>query len=211
MNRDCSKAAVIFAVLVLTACSQAPQPSATEAKTGPETKEAAGPPVPVSAKTAFWEMYKLAHSWTTDILPLSLVSKEVPGVENGDGKAGMWTATFVSPSRHEARVFSYSVVSVAPDVFKGVNANRPVPWSGPTRQAMPFRTADFTVDSDAAYKTALAKAETWVKEHPGKKASLSLGNAARFPAPVWYVLWGDNKSGYFALVNATTGNLVNGK
>ena len=33
----------------------------------------------------------------------------------------------------------------------------------------------------------------------------------RFPAPVWYVLWGDNKSGFYALINATTGHTIKGK
>jgi hypothetical protein len=73
-------------------------------------------------------------------------------------------------------------------------------------------TSDFAVDSDAAYKTAFVKAEGWVKEHPDKEAALTLGhNAARFHAPVWYVLWGTTKSGYAAFVNATTGDVVNAK
>jgi hypothetical protein len=35
-----------------------------------------------------------------------------------------------------------------------------------------------------------------------------LGNASRFAAPVWYVMWGTTKNGYAALVNATTGAIV---
>ena len=36
-------------------------------------------------------------------------------------------------------------------------------------------------------------------------AVLGLGNASRFSAPVWYIVWGTTKNGYAALVNATTG------
>jgi hypothetical protein len=35
-----------------------------------------------------------------------------------------------------------------------------------------------------------------------------LGNASRFAAPVWYVMWGTSKDGYAALVNARTGAIV---
>jgi hypothetical protein len=210
VKKDYLNVALIGVVLVLTACSEAPKPAASETKSEPE-KKAAETVGPVSAKTAFWEMYKLAHAWAPDVAPLSMVSKDVPGIKNGDGKAGMWTATFVSPSLRQARILSYSVVAAPPNVSKGVDVGRPVSW-GPTRDAMPFQTSDFAIDSDAAYKTALAKAEGWVKEHPDKEAALTLGhNAARFNTPVWYVLWGNTKSGYAAFVNATTGATVTAK
>ncbi len=208
MENNCVKAAVIVAVLVLTACSEAPK---QQTKPEAETKQAAGPSEPVSAKTAFWEMYKLAHSWTPDIMLLSLASKDVPGIKNEAGKAAMWTAIFASTGRQEVRTLTYSIVDRPPDIRKGVDVTRPMPWAGPTRQAMPFQTSDFAVDSEAAYQTALAMAGAWVKKHPDKEASFTLGHASRFPAPVWYILWGDNKSGYFVLVNATTGKTINGK
>ena len=61
------------------------------------------------------------------------------------------------------------------------------------------------MDSDAAYKTASAKAADWLKKHPNEKATFRLGNASRFSAPIWYIMWGTTKNGYAALVNATTG------
>ena len=209
MENNSLKTGVFVAVLILTACSEAPKPSATQPQA--ETKQASTTPEPVSAKTAFWQMYKLAHSWTPDILLLSLVSKPVPGIKNDAGKAAMWTAIFASASRHEIRTLTYSIVDRPPDIRKGVDVARPMPWTGPTRETLPFQTSEFAVDSDAAYQTALAMAGTWVKKHPDKEVSLTLGHASRFPAPVWYVLWGDNKSGYFALVNATTGKTINHK
>jgi hypothetical protein len=153
VKKECLNVALIGVVLVLTACSEAPKPAASETKSEPETKRAAEIAGPVSAKTAFWEMYKLAHAWAPDVVPLSMVSKEVPGIKNGAGKAGMWTAAFVSPSLRQARNLSYSVGAAPPNISKGVDVGRPVPW-GPTRDAMPFQTSDFAIDSDAAYKTA---------------------------------------------------------
>jgi hypothetical protein len=118
VRKDCLNVALIGAVFVLTACSEAPKPAASETKSEPETKKAAETAGPISAKTAFWEMYKLVHAWAPDVAPLSMVSKAVPGIKNGAGKAGMWTAAFVSPSLRQARILSYSVVAAPPSISK---------------------------------------------------------------------------------------------
>ena len=119
----------------------------------------------------------------------------------------MWTAVFVSPSRNEARTFTYSVAS-AEGIHKGLDVSPPQTWSGATPSSRPFQTMDFSTDSDAAYQVAYAKAESWVKQHPDKRVVFTLGNASRFPTPVWYILWGSKSSGYSVLVSATTGTEV---
>ncbi len=74
--------------------------------------------------------------------------------------------------------------------------------------ALPFETSDFATDSDAAYQTALTRASAWAGKDPGQVVSFTLGNAARFPGPVWYVLWGDKKSGHAVYVSAKSGTVV---
>ena len=198
--------AVAAAALTLAACSSAPEPAATTAP--PAKTEPAKPAGPVSGKTAFYEMYKPARTWATDLVALSLSSGELPGFKNEDGKAALWTAVFASPSLRQARHFTYAIAD-AGTIQKGVTADVAEGWSGATKASMPFQNSDFTVDSDAAYKTAAAKAADWLKDHADKKCSMQLGAAARFPAPVWYLMWGDAKSGGYAqYVNATTGALV---
>jgi len=201
-------AAAVAAVVAMTACSEAPTPTEIK-KAQVETKqEPAKPPEPVAAQTAFYEMYKPARTWAPDLLALSLISNDVPSMKSEDGKFPMWTAVFVSPSRREARTFTYSVVDDGANIRKGVNVGGAEAWSGATPKSSPFQTTGFVVNSDTAYKTAYARAETWVKKHPGKKAAFSLGSAARFPAPVWFIIWGDAKSGYAVYVNATTGTVI---
>ena len=198
-------AAALACVLFFTSCSQAPKASPkgeAEAGKSPVAGE------PVSGKTAFWEMHKAAHAWATDRVPLSLESKTVPGVKNEPGKAAMWTATFGSPRKQEARTYTYSVAAHAPDISKGVSVGGAIPWSGPTRDALTIDTADFGVDSDSAYQTALAQSTVWLKRHPDKEVSLALGNASRFDGPVWYVLWGDQKSGHAVYVSSKSGAVV---
>lgn len=198
-------AGMLAGVLLLTSCSQAPQASPKGEPAGEKSSAAAGP---VSGKTAFWEMYKSAHAWATDLAPLALESKTFPGAKNEAGKSEMWSATFGSPRKHEARTFIYSVAGHAQDVSKGVTVGRALAWGGPTREALPFETADFVIDSDAAYQAAFAQGTAWLKKHPDKEVSLALGNASRFDGPVWYVQWGDKKSGYAAYVSAKSGTVV---
>jgi hypothetical protein len=211
MDKNFLKAAFVVAVLGLTACSSEPAKTA-EAKTEADAakKAPAGPPEPVLAKTAFYEMYTPAHTWAADIQPISLKSGEVAGVKNVDGKAGMWTAIFGSPSLRSARTYTYAVAEELPTTYKGIKVVSTDSWAGPTTTALTFQTSDFTVDSDAAYKAAADKAGDWLKdkENAAKPVSMSLGAASRFPAPVWYVLFGNSKSGFAAFVNATTGNVI---
>lgn len=199
-------ATVTVAALLLSACSEAPK---TAAKVESDAKkEPAKAPEAITAQRAFYEMYKPARTWATDLLALSVASGEVPGIKNEDGKAGLWTATFVSPSRKEARIFTYAVADAGPDIRKGVNVSNALPWGGSNPSSMPFANSQFAVDSDAAFKTALESAAGWLKTHPNQKYTMKLGNATRFPAPVWYVMWGTSKSGYAALVNSLTGTVV---
>src|ERR1035441_8280500 len=127
-------ATVVVATLVLSACSEDPKTAAkveTEAK-----KEPAKAPEAVTAQLAFYEMYKPARTWATDLLALSVTDGEVPNIKNEGGKAGTWTAIFVSPSRKEARSFTYAVVKSG-DLSKGVNVSNALPWSGATGASTP--------------------------------------------------------------------------
>jgi hypothetical protein len=155
-------------------------------------------------------MYRPARTWAPDLLPLSLAANDIPGMKATGGKAGLWTAVFVSPSRMQARTYYYAVTdtSLAP---KGATARAVQAWGGPTRDNRPFQNTEINVNSDAAWKTAEAKAEPWLKKHPNKPVMLSLVAGARFASPIYFIMWGDKKDGYAAFVNATTGELMSGK
>jgi hypothetical protein len=204
MKLDLVYTVLFSSVIGLTACSTPSTSTATTAETAaPKAPE--GPPKPVSGKTAFYAAYKPARAWATDLQPIGLKSNDVEGTPTEGGLAPMWTIAFVSPSRHEVRTYYYSVVNKPPLILKGVKADSAMPWAGPAHDAMPFQLSDFSTDSDAAFKTAAEKAGAWLKKHPGKTVSMTLGNATRYPAPMWYLLWGDKKDGFAGYVNATTG------
>src|ERR1700679_2160806 len=142
MDKGFLKAVLVLAAIGLSACSSEPAKT-TEATATTDTdaakKAPAGPPEPVAAKAAFYEMYTPAHTWAADLLPISLKSGEVAGVKNADGKAGFWTAVFVSPSLHAARTYTYSVADQQPNISKGVKAESTDAWAGPTTRAETFQ------------------------------------------------------------------------
>jgi hypothetical protein len=210
MCRKSSAVLAAAAVVVLWGCSTAPKSASDETDTKPQ--EAAGPAEPVPAKTAFWPMYTSARTWATDFVTLKLTAGDVPGFKNEAGKAAMWQATFASPSLKEYRVYSYSVAAAPPDIYKGVMIGRALPWGGATRDVMPIQLSEFSVDSDIAYQVAATDATAWLKKNPEQKlSSLQLVNAYKFPAPMWFSMWGNKKVGYIAFVNASTAKVFKEK
>ena len=88
--KQCAVSAIAVAMLLLAGCLEKTKiPVTDESKTA---RAPAGPPEPVTAKTAFWPMYTSGRHWTTDIVILRLTPKEVPGFKNEAGKAAMWEA-----------------------------------------------------------------------------------------------------------------------
>jgi hypothetical protein len=200
--------ALAVAALLIAGCSQSTTPSGTVSA----ANTAAAPAELVSAKTAFWPIYKSAMAWSPDVQVMHIAQKEVPGFKNQAGKAAMWEVAIGSPSKHQYRLYTYSIATVLPDIHKGASAGLSLPWGGQTRDAMPIDVTVFNTDSDAAYQTADADAAAWIAKNPDKPlTSLELGSNYDFKSPVWYVAWGDKKSGYIGLVNATSGTLYKGK
>jgi hypothetical protein len=199
--------ALTAAALVAAGCSQPGDTVPPETKAAKTEAVKTPPPEPVPAQSAFNQMYRPARQWAPDAIPLSLAGSEIPGLKNEGGKAGVWTAVFVSPSRREARTMFYSVAEHG-STHRGVTVGGAQAWSGATRDSKPFDATEFLVDSDTAYQTVYEKAEAWVKKNPDKKVSLYLASASQDDTPVWIVMWGDKKSGYLGFVNAATGKIM---
>lgn len=202
--------AIAVSALLLSSCSSTTKPA--DADTADKPAEPTGPPQPVTAKTALWPMYTSARSWSTDCVIAKYTRKELTGIKNDGGSAGMWEATFVSPSKGEYRVYSYAVASNPPAPYKGVSMSAGLPWSGFTRDVMPIPVSEMHADSDAVYNAAAADAAAWLKKHPDKTLnSFELGNAEKFGTPVWVLTWGDSKSGYRVFVSAADAKVLSKK
>lgn len=193
--------AALAAVFVFSSCSETP--ATTEAKVA-EAKVDVKPEA-VAGQSAYYQMYKPARQWAADSMALTLAGNDVEGIKSENGKYPMWTAVFVSPSLKQARTFFFAVADHGRDIHKGVTIGGPEAWFGATAKSRPFQNHQFNINSDAAYKTAAEKAGDWLKKNPDKKLAMVLASTSHFPGPVWYMLWGDHKSGYDMFVDATTG------
>ena len=203
--------ALAAALLILSSCSQPANSPAGDISTV-KANESSQSSQLVTAKTAYWEMYKSASKWAPDLVLLRLVPKDEVSLQQNVGKAPIWEGTFGSAAKHECRVFTYATAAHAPDVFAGVSVGNAMPWSGPVRDVMPIAISEISIDSDAAYTAAASDGAAWLKKNAEKKLThFQLGNGYSFPAPVWYVMWGDEKSGYVAYINATTGTVLKKK
>src|SRR5579862_5899047 len=201
----------VLAVLLMAGCSDSSSTPVAKNAPEPSTVSAATPET-ITGKSAFWPMYKAAHNWAPDIVLIRLTAKPLSGFKNEAGKAPLWEAAFGSPSLHQYRIFTNSIATVPPAVFKGVTGGLAMPWGGETRDAMAIDLTQFNVDSDAAYQTGSGLAGDWLKKNPGKElASLEVGETYRFQGPVWYLQWGDKKAGYSALIDANSGKNLNRK
>src|SRR5271169_6890368 len=91
-----------FAVILLTACSDAP--TATE-------KKAPEPPAePITGRQAFQQTFPAARGWAADCEPLHVRSFNLENPKSHDGKAGAWEIVWVSQTRARARTYTWSAI-----------------------------------------------------------------------------------------------------
>lgn len=187
--------------LVLGGCSG--QPENTE-------KKAAKAADPVTGQTALFRMYQVARSWAPDAKVLQMNSMHLTELPDVHGKAGAWQATFVSETRSEARVYTFSVIETEPNLHEGVFPSRPESWAGPGSGNKPFLIAGVKIDTDAAYQTALKEAGSAAKSSPKQTIAFALDKQEKFTNPSWRVIWGESigTSGLSVYVDASTGSYL---
>ncbi|HYZ82767.1 MAG TPA: hypothetical protein VE621_00110 [Bryobacteraceae bacterium] len=188
--------------VLLTSCTSSEPPKKAE------TPKA--PPEPVTGRTAFFRMYSPARIWSPDIQVLRLNSLNLEQLRGEKGKYPAWEATFVSPSKRQARSFTYSVIEAGGNLHEGVFASREEPFSGSSGQATPWAVQAFKIDSDKAYEVALGKSADYVAKNPNKPMFFLLELTPRHPNVAWRVVWGESvgTSDYSIYVDATTGEFL---
>ncbi len=206
---------VLVAALLLISCSKQPTQPATQTTTAstasqPVKKE----PVLSTGHDALEKMQGYAQKqWSSDAVPVHLESETTSEANGKDGKATIWRAVFISPSRQMARhyVWSGSVLKDSPPL--GVTAKMAEIPIAPEMSGNGFPTFLLKTDSDKAFAIA--------QEHGGGKLM------QKFPeqpvnyiveldhtknAPVWLVIYGtdmQNKKGYGA-IHGMTGAFIKG-
>ncbi len=204
MTRNCRRTLLALPLVLLIGCSEAPKQKAEQKKKEPEK-----PAEPVTARTAFQQIFASARTWAPDAQILRLANIRVEGVKDHGGKCGAWQAILVSPSRNKQKMFTYSVVEGPGNLHKGVFGT-PEETYTPRGQAKPFLIAALKVDSDQAFETAMKKGAEYAKKNPDLPMSFMLELTPQNQNPTWRVLWGESvsTSNYSIVVDASTGEYL---
>jgi hypothetical protein len=188
----CKTALLCIALSALVSCSS-------------EKKAATESPAPVAAKpavkeaqydtgrTAFQRMYVAARAWAPDVRPFRLQSQFTADAPTAEGKAGLWRASFASPSRRMMKLFVWSGL-VGPDApEQGISFSAEDSWSASNSSTQPFDMAFLKVDSDKAYEVARKNGgEKLTRKEAKQPVIFLLSWDATKNQLVWHVLYGEN-------------------
>ncbi|HEY4933386.1 MAG TPA: hypothetical protein VII23_17625 [Terriglobales bacterium] len=146
-----------------------------------------------TGRTAFQRMYLSARLWATDAKPFRLQSQFSPDAPTAEGKAGLWRASFASPSKKMMKLFVWSGL-VGPDApEQGISFSAEDSWSASNSSTLPFDLAFLKVDSDKAYEVAQKNGgEKLTRKDPKQPVIFMLSWDATSNQLVWHVLYGEN-------------------
>ncbi len=179
-----------------------------------ESKKAAPAPKQAEYETgrvAFQKMYLTARSWSVDATPFRLQSQFTADAPTSEGQAGLWRASFASPSKKMMKMFIWSglVGSDAPE--QGITFTAEDTWNPANTSTQPFNIGFLKVDSDKAYKIAQENGGDKLTKKDPKQPVLFLldWNAAKNEL-VWHVIYGNSpdEAKLRIAVNASTGEFL---
>lgn len=191
-------------LLILGSCSSSSTSKTAEKKAKKEEKAE-----PVGAMKAYFRIYQSARTWAADVDSLKMESISLNSMPGKEGLYPAWRMTLVSPSKRQAKSYTYSVVA-AEGLYKDVFAGHDEAYAAPRGQTAPFPIQALKIDSDAAYQTALKKSADFLKKNPDLPVHMVLEKVKEFGNPVWRVYWGTtiNTSNYSIYVDASTGEYM---
>src|SRR3974377_116738 len=199
-----------FALTLLVSCSSETK-STTEPAAHPAAKPAAKEAQYETGRIAFQKMFLAARLWAPDVRPFRLQSQFTADAPTAEGKAGLWRASFASPSKRMMKLFAWSGL-VGPDApEQGISFSAEDSWSTSNSSTRPFDIAFLKVDSDKAYEVAQKNGgDKLTKRDPKQPVMFQLAWDASKNQLVWHVLYGENptETKLRIAVDATSGNFI---
>jgi len=140
-------------------------------------------------------MFVAARAWAPDVRPFRVQSQFTADAPTAEGKAGLWRASFASPSRRMMKMYVWSGL-VGPDApEQGISFSAEDTWSATNSSTVPFDMAFLKVDSDKAYEVAEKNGgDKLTKKDPKQPVTFQLSWDVTKNQLVWHVLYGDNPS-----------------
>jgi hypothetical protein len=200
--------AVLAGVSLFVGCSSAPQPGGGQQAASPASAPTQPkPPALYTGKQAFGCVNGLAQRWASDVIPVRLESQINSEANGQDGKATVWKAAFISPSRKVIKYFTCSGSRLPDAPPYGPSTDNEEPY-GPDVPALGFQPLFLKIDSDQAYTVAQEHGgAALIKKNPGQVVKYFVLWNPKQRALYWYVMFGKDKDSAVGtgMVNALTG------
>lgn len=195
---------IAFIVALMLAGCTSSKPAEPQAKSAPKQAEYE------TGRVAFQQMYLSARGWAGDATPFRLQSQYTAD-SPGEGKAGLWRASFASPGRRMMKMFIWSglVGSDAPE--QGVTFTTEDSWNPANTSTRTFNFEFLKIDSDKAYEVAQKNGGSKLRKKDPKQPvffTLDWDNGKNLL--LWHVIYGSSQDDakLRIAVNASTGEFV---
>jgi hypothetical protein len=202
---------ILGSMYLLTGCESTPkggeggQPASTTA-----TPAQSKPPTLYSGLQAFSCVNGLAQRWSSDVIPVRLESQANSEANGQDGKATVWKAGFISPSRRKIKYFFCSGSRLKDAPPYGPSAGTEEAY-GPDVPALGFQPLFLKTDSDKAYAVSKEHGGArLIKKNPNQVVTYFVLWNPKQRALYWYVMYGKDQESAAGtgIVNALTGAYV---
>jgi hypothetical protein len=194
-----------IASLSLTGCSSNNPGESHSTKPAPKQAEYE------TGRVAFQKMYLSARGWSADATPFRLQSQYTPDAPTGEGKAGLWRASFGSPARRMMKMFIWSGL-VGPDApEQGITFSAEDSWSATNTSTRVFNFDFLKVDSDKAYEVAQKNGGSKLtQKNPKQPIYFVLDWDGDKNQLVWHVIYGTTQDDtkLRIAVDASTGEFL---
>jgi hypothetical protein len=196
---------ICIAALSLVGCSSNTPGESQPAKSAPKQAEY------VTGRVAFQKMYLSARGWAGDATPFRLQSQFTADAPSGEGKAGLWRASFGSPARRMMKMFIWSGL-VGPDApEQGITFSAEDSWSPTNTSTRVFNFEFLKTDSDKAYEIAEKNGGSKLtQKNPKQPVFFVLDWDGEKNQLVWHVIYGTTQDDakLRIAVNASTGEFL---
>ena len=187
--------------LTLVGCTSKPEQSQS-AKPAPKPAEY------LTGRVAFQKMYLSARGWAGDATPFRLQSQYSADAPVGEGKAGLWRASFASPARRMMKMFIWSGLEGPDAPERGVTFTTEDSWNAANTSTHPFNFEFIKIDSDKAFEVAEKNGGSKLTRKDPKQPVyfvLDWDNAKN--VLLWHVIYGSSQDDakLRIAVNASTG------
>jgi hypothetical protein len=197
---------LVLAVTFFNAC-ESKKEAPKESETAKPQTEA---PEYETGRLAFQKLYISARSFAPDIQPFRLQSSFTKGAPVAEGKAGIWHASFASPSKRQLKSYTWSGVS-GPDMpDRGVTHGTEDEYNPTNSSTRVFDNQFLKIDSDKAIKVADEHGgSALMKKDPNQPVIFLLDWNGKNQL-VWHVIYGENRNTAQLIidVDASTGAYI---